>query len=145
MWLSGDGTNASNVNFLNFAADTTLTIPASSEKIISVGAYDRRTLTYASFSGRGYTVSGRVKPDVLAPGVDVDVILPQNVKAKASGTSFAAPYATAAAARLMYDGIVLGGDIYMYGERLKSELIKQSKPLPGYTDYPNEKTGWGVL
>jgi subtilisin family serine protease len=142
MWLPGDD---GNVWFIKSDIDTTLTIPASSSSIISVGAYNQYTLSYASFSGRGYTVSGAVKPDVSAPGVDIMVSLPGNVRATASGTSFAAPYVTVEAAKLMYDGIVLGSDRYMFGERLKAELIKKSTRLPGYMSYPNEKIGWGVL
>jgi subtilisin family serine protease len=145
MWLPSDEKSASDVYFVNPAIDTTLTIPASSSAVISVGAYNPYTLSYAPFSGRGYTASGQVKPDVSAPGVDIPVSLPGNVRTIASGTSFAAPYVTAEAARLMYDGIVLGNDRYMFGEKLKSELIRRSVPLPGYMTYPNEKIGWGIV
>jgi subtilisin family serine protease len=145
MWLPSDEKSASDVYFVNPAIDTTLTIPASLPAVISVGAYNPYTLSYAPFSGRGYTASGQVKPDVSAPGVDIPVSLPGNVRTIASGTSFAAPYVTAEAARLMYDGIVLGNDRYMFGEKLKWELIRQSVPLPGYMTYPNEKIGWGIV
>jgi subtilisin family serine protease len=145
MWLPSDESKVSNVSFVNPSIDTTLTIPASSSSVISVGAYNQYTLTYATFSGRGYTAAGEVKPDVSAPGVDIPVSLPGNVSTVASGTSFAAPYVTAEAAKLMYDGIILGNDRYMFGQRLKAELIRQSVPLPGYMTYPNEKIGWGVL
>jgi subtilisin family serine protease len=145
LWLPSDESNVSNVEFVNPAIATTLTIPASASGIISVGAYNRYTLSYAPFSGRGYTINGFVKPDVSAPGVDIPVSLPGNIRTYASGTSFAAPYVTAEAAKLMYDGIILGNDRYMFGERLKAALIDKSIPLPGYDIYPNEKIGWGVL
>lgn len=55
----------------------TIGSPATSPKIISVGAMDdKRTVdrgddTVADFSSRGPTIDGFVKPDILAPGVDI--------------------------------------------------------------------------
>ncbi|QKY70799.1 S8 family peptidase [Lentibacillus sp. CBA3610] len=52
--------------------------PGVSDQVITVGALDdqdtaetRDDDTVAEFSGRGPTVYGKVKPDILAPGVDI--------------------------------------------------------------------------
>ena len=60
-----------------------------------------------------------------------------------TGTSFATPFVTGAAALLMQWGIVNGNDPYLYGEKVKAYLRKGARPLPGYEEYPNEEVGWG--
>ena len=62
-----------------------------------------------------------------------------------TGTSFATPFVTGAAALLMEWGIVKGNDPYLYGEKLKAYLRRGAKPLPGITEYPNPKVGYGAL
>ena len=62
-----------------------------------------------------------------------------------TGTSFAAPFVSGAAALLMQWGIVNGNDPYLYGEKVKAYLRKGARLLPGYEEYPNEDVGWGAL
>ena len=64
-FLSGD------TYFLNSNPTTTLTEPGAAERVISVGAYNHITDASYVASGRGYTATGLVKPDFVAPGVDV--------------------------------------------------------------------------
>lgn len=64
-FLSGD------TYFLNSNPSTTLTEPGAAERVISVGAYNHITDASYVASGRGYTATGLVKPDFVAPGVDV--------------------------------------------------------------------------
>ncbi|QGH35945.1 S8 family serine peptidase [Gracilibacillus salitolerans] len=56
----------------------TISSPALSDRVITVGALDDRDTAdtrsdddVASFSSRGPTIYGEVKPDILAPGVDI--------------------------------------------------------------------------
>ena len=62
-----------------------------------------------------------------------------------TGTSFATPYVTGEIARLLEYGIVQGNDYFLYGERLKSVIINNAKPLYGIINYPDKKVGWGAL
>ncbi|MCM1084349.1 MAG: S8 family serine peptidase [Clostridium sp.] len=145
IWLPvSEGTSA-DVIFSTPSKYTTMTIPATARNTISVGAYDERTLSYAAFSGRGYTINNEVKPDVSAPGVNITVPRTGGGYTTVSGTSFATPYVSARAVRLMEWGIVNGNDPFLYGEKLKAYLIREASPLPGYTNYPNPEIGWGVL
>lgn len=143
-------------NFFRPTAAVTMTIPATAQKVISVGAYNPLYQEYADFSGRGYpfeedTAEGKfyyeqqMKPDICAPGTDILVPDGRGSYAVVSGTSFAAPYVTGSSALLMEWGIVRGNDPYLYGEKVKAYFVKGAKSLPGFTRYPNEMVGWGAL
>lgn len=145
IWLPVTGSTSSDVYFLSPSEYTTLTIPSTAKNVISVGAYDSINDTYATFSGRGYTVDNSIKPDIVAPGVDIDVAVAGGKYGLATGTSFAAPFVSAGAAIMMEDGIVNGKDPFFYGEKIKAYMIKGARKLPGYRQWPNEKLGWGAF
>ena len=42
-------------------------------------------------------------------------------------------------------GILRGNDPYLYGEKTKAYLIRGTKKLPAFTEYPNPYIGWGTL
>ncbi len=54
MWMSDARTRNIQTRFLRPTPDATLTIPSAASRTIAVGAYDARTNSYASFSGRGW-------------------------------------------------------------------------------------------
>lgn len=145
IWLPVRGSTSSGVYFLNPSEMTTLTIPSTARNVISVGAYDPETLTYAAFSGRGYTVNNDIKPDIAAPGVNINIAIPGGGYRTASGTSFATPFVSGGIAIMMEKGIVNKEDPFMYGEKVKAYIIKGAKKLPGYRQWPNEKLGWGAF
>ena len=62
-----------------------------------------------------------------------------------TGTSFAAPLVTGAAALLLEWGIVKGNDPYLYGEKVKAYLRKGARRLPSEQSYPNPRLGYGAL
>jgi len=139
LWLPSAGAIGSATRFLNPQPDTTLTIPSTARKIVAVGAYDSRTLTYADFSGRGSRV------DLVAPGVDITTTAPGGGYTQATGTSFATPFVTGSAALLMQWGITDGNDPFLYGEKVRAYLQKGARLLPAFTEYPNSLVGWGAL
>ncbi len=134
-----------NINFLNPTEYGTLTVPSTTEGVISVAAYNQNYNDYAYFSGRGFTPNNQIKPDIAAPGVDIYTAYPGGAYQFASGTSIAAPFVTGSAALLMEWGILQGNDIFLYGEKLKAALIRGAKQLPVSREYPNEYIGWGAL
>ena len=146
MWLPSEGSLNIGSRFYEPTPDTTLTLPSSARKLISVGAYNSRLMTYAPFSGRGYTRTAYfVKPDLVAPGVDIMTAAPGGGYQARTGTSFAVPFVTGAAAMLMQWGIVNGNDAFLYGEKAKAYLRRGARPLPGFTEYPNPQVGYGAL
>ncbi|NJE08460.1 alkaline serine protease [Thermococcus sp. M39] len=68
----------------NSGPDTyTIGSPAAASKVITVGAVDDNDVI-ADFSSRGPTADGRLKPEVVAPGVNI-------IAARAAGTSMGTP------------------------------------------------------
>jgi len=102
-------------------------------------------LSYAFFSGRGFTRNGQIKPELVAPGVNIMTTSPGGRYASRTGTSFATPFVSGGAALLMEWGITNGNDEFLYGEKLKAYLIKGARELPGFTEFPNPQVGWGAL
>lgn len=145
LWMSGIEASGSQTGFLMPVTNTTLTIPATADRIVSVGAYQTDTMAVAPFSGRGFTASGQAAPTLVAPGVDILTAAPGGGYARRTGTSIAAPFVTGAAALLMEWGIVRGNDVELYGEKGKAYLMRGAKPLPGITDYPDVAAGYGAL
>ena len=146
MWLPSSAIRNETTAFLLPSPDTTLTIPSTSARAITVGAYDSRQNSMAAFSGRGYTLNDQfVKPDLVAPGVDIISCAPGGSYATRTGTSMATPFVTGTASLLMQWGILFGNDPYLYGEKMRAYLINGTRPLPGFDTYPNPQTGWGAL
>lgn len=136
-----------NTRFLLPSPAQTLTIPSTAQKVITVGAYNAYVRSYAAFSGRGDAGSDRAensKPDLAAPGVNIRIGEGEG-GAVVSGTSYATPFVTAAAALLMEYGIVQGNDPFLYGEKVKAYLHAGARQLPGYDMWPNDQVGWGAL
>ena len=146
LWLPGGNALGTQTRFFSPSTDTTLTIPATARSCITVGAYDPRLSSYASFSGRGYTrILREIKPDLCAPGVKITAPRSGGGYAAFTGTSFAAPFVSGSAALLMEWGILRGNDPFLYGEKLKAYLIAGAKPIASETEYPNPRVGWGAL
>ncbi|MGI5983924.1 MAG: S8 family peptidase [Sakamotonia sp.] len=146
LWLPSGGILNRSTRFLRPTPETTLTIPSTAMRPISVGAYDDTSMTYAPFSGRGDTRQyGIQKPDLAAPGVGIVAARSGGGYAPVTGTSFAAPFVTGAAALLMEWGIVRGNDPYLYGDKVKAYLRRGAKKLPGEQNYPNPRVGYGAL
>lgn len=166
MYLPVSEVRSTGTRFFKPSPEFTLTIPSTAEKVITVAAYNTTYEAYADFSGRGYvyTETGtrlenvwQLKPDIAAPGVDITApgaggLLGEGAFGTAeggyetvTGTSFATPIVTGAAALLMEWGIVRGNDPYLYGEKVKAYIRKGARPLRGEPDLPNARVGYGAL
>ena len=146
MWMPSSAIRNEATAFLLPTPDTTLTIPSTAFRAITVGAYDASQNTYAPFSGRGFTWNNQfIKPDLVAPGVNIVSCAPGGGYEQRSGTSMATPFVTGSASLLMQWGIIEENDLFLYGEKLRAYLINGTKSLPGFNEYPNPQTGWGAL
>jgi len=106
----------------------TITTPGTAEKAITVGASDKED-NLADFSSRGPTLGLTVKPDILAPGVDITSSMPGGGYESKSGTSMSTPHVAGVAALLRqhYDGTPSP-------QLIKDALMYTAKDL-GYTVY----------
>ena len=145
LWLPGGNILNPMTGFYQPVASETLTIPSTAAKVITVGAYDSRLNAYADFSGRGGERLSYPKPDLVAPGVNITAPVPGGGYANVTGTSFATPFVTGAAALMMEWGIVRRNDSFLWGEKVKAYLRRGAQSLPGFEKYPNESVGWGTL
>ena len=126
LWLPSENVLNKGTGFLFPTDHTTLTIPSAAGRVITVGAYNALTFAYADFSGRGYTrETNLVKPDLVAPGVNVTAAAVGGGYAQFTGTSFATPFVTGSTALMMEWGIVKGNDAYLYGEKVKAYLRRK--------------------
>ncbi|MDD6811016.1 MAG: S8 family serine peptidase [Lachnospiraceae bacterium] len=153
-YLPSGTVRSEQTRFVRPTPDVTLTIPSTASKVITVGAYQTALEAYADFSGRGYLYQDRlggriegsfIKPDLVAPGVGILAPSREGGYEAVTGTSFATPFVTGAAALLMQWGIVNGNDAYLYGEKVKAYLRKGASPIRGESRYPNERVGYGAL
>jgi subtilisin family serine protease len=76
-----------------------ITFPADADSILTVGSVTQYGMA-SNFSSRGYTVDGRVKPNVSARGEGAVVYRSDGTLAYANGTSFSSPIVAGAAACL---------------------------------------------
>lgn len=154
LYLPSQIVRSSTSGFFMATPEVTLTIPSTASRVITVGAYENVVFSYADFSGRGYVMKTEnrerekivgVKPDIVAPGVNIKTVQLGDTYGTVTGTSFATPIVTGAAALMMEWGIVRGNDPYLYGEKVKAYMMKGAKKLPGFTQWPNPQAGWGAL
>lgn len=109
--------------------------PASFPESFGVGAVDE-TEEITPFSSRGPSPSGGLKPQLVAPGVDILSSLPGGGYGKKDGTSMAAPQVAGTAALMLaaVPGLTITQTRYVLTSTA-SQAINAS--------YPNNTYGWG--
>lgn len=112
---------------------TFVATPGDSMGILTVGAVDDNG-DYASFSSRGPTVDGRVKPDVMAQGRDAAVVNEDGFVTFNNGTSFSSPIMAGAVASLWQSRPEIKNNRLM-------DVIRESAHL---FNNPTDEMGYGI-
>lgn len=144
MWLPVEELISGEVFFVRSNPDTTITVPANAVSPMTVGAYDARDNSIYLESGRGYTVENLLKPDFVAPGVNVFGAELRNRFGTRTGTSMAAAVTAGAVALMMEWGVVRGNYSNITGVEIKNILIR-SADREQQRSYPDRAFGWGRL
>jgi subtilisin family serine protease len=124
--------------------------PSIFEGSFAVGA-SRQNDTIAGFSSRGPVLvdsSGRVKPDVAAPGTNVRSAWLDSTYRSLNGTSMAGPHVAGAVALIISANPDLAGEV----EEIENILRETARPMqPLYDcgsdslDIPNNTYGFGII
>lgn len=144
MWLPLTEFLSGEVYFLESDPYYTLTNPANTDSPVIVSYYNGNTDGLASASGRGYTRTQQMNPDITAPGIDVTGALPGGRFSSRSGSCVSAAITSGAVALmlewLIYIQEVPGVDSF----QIKSLLILGAI-RPEIMEYPNREWGYGQL
>ena len=120
----------------NGPLEGTVNSPASLPEAFAVGATDEYDVV-ATFSSRGPSPWGEIRPHVGAPGVYVRSALPGGLYGVSNGTSMAVPHVVGLVALLRSVSPTLSVT--------DTELIITSTAVPLGTPVPNNDTGWGRI
>lgn len=144
IWLPLKGLINDDTVFLKPNPYDTIVNPATNDGTITVGAYDDISQSIYLGSSRGFTRDKRVKPDFVAPGVNVLGPYPNNQFVYQTGTSVSAAITAGAAALLLEWAIIKGHDEWMNTDALKSYLARGANRRDSII-YPNREWGYGEL
>lgn len=167
-WLPLTGFISPETVFIRPSPYVTLTNPATAETPMSVCAYNHYDSGLYISNSRGYTADGRIKPDFLAPGVNVYGPGRAGTFVRRSGTSVAAAHSAGCAALMLQWAFERDEVRFINGNQIRRYFIRgairpnsrnstgfiSGNPFYGgtedvgnqiYREYPNPEWGWGLL
>ena len=120
----------------------TVGVPGYSEKVITVGAIDSsNSVTW--FSSQGPSHTGLIKPEIVAPGKNIESTISAGGHDQYPGTSMAAPHVAGVAA-LILDAVGKNdrGEWNFSPDEVKSAIVRGAE---GLTNVPDNTYGAGLV
>lgn len=127
-----------------------LKTPENAKNLLSIGAtYQASSQDRICSGGKGPTIDGRLKPDLFAPGCNINsasVLSPCDT-IKFSGTSMASPAVAGASAivREYLNKKYFRSIQEPSSSLIKAILINSGEDLTSVSGYPNFEEGWGRI
>ena len=143
-WLPQRVLLDSDTRFLKPSQYTTLMLPSTANSVISVGYYNQNNNATVGASGRGYTTDGRIKPDVVAGGINAPIVRPGGSVGVASGSSVATAIVGGICALILQWAVVDRNKPEIYATQVKSYIIRGTR-MRGGDVYPNREWGYGII
>lgn len=144
IWLPVKEFLSGEVYFLESNPNYTITDPGNTRSPITVAFYNGSDNSIDINSGRGYTRTGRVKPEFAAPGVNVLGAGRRDQFVRRTGSSIGVGI-TAGACALLFEWIVNQlGESGIDSIQIKNLLILGTTRSP-VGDYPNQEWGYGRI
>jgi len=112
----------------------TVVTPADGDSVIAVGAVNPNKST-ATFSSRGPTADGRIKPDVSAQGVGAYVAFGGGGYGHVNGTSFSAPMVTGIVCQLLQ----------VNPNMTPKQVADALRQTADRANNPDNEQGWGIV
>lgn len=115
------------------------------DDVITVGTYNSINRSIWPASSRGPNMIGTMKPDVVAPGVNIIAPYPNNTYATVTGSSAAGAHASGVIA-LYYQYVIINGFYNNRGFMQKARAYMQGGAIRiSGIEYPNTIYGYGFL
>lgn len=143
-YLPGKALIGTNAYFLNSDPNITLTDPSSVDAAVSVSGYDTLSGAFYADSGRGFTRSGRIKPDLCGPCTAITGPNLRGGYELRSGTSLAAALTGGACAQFLTWAITYQNAPFITSMNIRTILIRGAIRKPGIS-YPSRQWGYGTL
>ncbi|MDR0879783.1 MAG: S8 family peptidase [Clostridioides sp.] len=131
--------------FRNPDPNSTVNYPATWHELLTVGAYNTLTRSLWNRSSRGPSLLNWLKPEVVAPGVNIIAPYPGNTYATITGTAAAAAHVAGIGA--MYFQFTLVDGKYPnrgFATNFRS-LLELSAEQSSNIVYPNNSYGYGLV
>lgn len=139
LWLPITNFLSSDTFFLKPNPSMTITEPAMADKVLTIAAYDDANNSLYIHSGRGYSGDGSIKPDLVAPGVNISTSLGAQ-----TGSSMSVAITVGAIAQFLEWAIIEKNAPYVSTIEVRNYLILGATRVTQRV-YPNQLWGYGQL
>jgi hypothetical protein len=143
-WLPSGNLISDETFFLKGDPNTTITTPGNTMSALTVTAYNQYNDTILVESGRGYTRSGLIKPDIAAPGYQLPCAIPKEQYSTLTGTGAAAAHTAGVIAMILEWAYSKGNFTAVTGIQINRMIIREAQRKNLYI-YPNNIWGYGQI